>query len=151
MNTLLPLVLPGKKTPAGVKKWAMISLLDALYYSISLSLQVLESSGATTAFFTVALQSLDKLTRVHEKKVAIVAFLSILNSDPNSLPESIKAGLPQLMVGLIQVLKSLPDAMKKRRDATDAFESGDFDGFEDEDDLADFSKDHDGEWNSVRA
>lgn len=145
MKTLLVPVIQSKKTPLGLKKWGIICLLDCLYYSLPISLQVLESTGATTAFFTIALQSVDKLTRVHEKKVGIVCFLSILNTRPEDLPESIKAGMPQILAGLIQLLKTLPEAMKKRREAQDAFESNDFDGYEDEDESADLANDYDGE------
>lgn len=53
--------------------------------------------------------------------------------------------MPQILAGLIQLLKTLPEAMKKRREAQDAFESNDFDGYEDEDESADLANDYDGE------
>ncbi|MCO5554379.1 hypothetical protein L7F22_007909 [Adiantum nelumboides] len=72
---LVPLCLAhinNRKAPA-LQKWAVLVILDALCFNTVDTLQVLEASQATAAFFAVSLQLLPKYTRVHDKKAFVSA------------------------------------------------------------------------------
>ena len=122
---LVPLCLAhinNRKAPA-LQKWAVLVILDALCFNTVDTLQVLEASQATAAFFAVSLQLLPKYTRVHDKKVIATAFMSILNLDPSQTPSSVQDGYGALVVGLLQDLVGLPKAIQKAKDEQEAFDN----------------------------
>lgn len=129
LATTLPLVDGQGETSPTLRKWAMMVVLEAIYYNPTMALQVLEAHNATNQFFTQTLQKLGKFTRVHECKVTIVSLLSILSLDPNAVPEAVKAGYAHLFSALVTQLKLLPTYVAKRAELQKEFG----DGFEDED------------------
>lgn len=146
IGTVLPHTT-NAKVP-NLRKWSVTVILDAIFYNPMLALQVLESQGATNAFFTSAIQLLPKFKRPHDCKVSIVAFLSVLSLPTESLPDTVRAGLQHVMRALIVQLKLLPSAVAKRKEVQrvldEALEdSGDYDeGAEEEfDDDADVQDD----------
>lgn len=141
IGTVLPHTADAKN-PA-LRKWCVTVVLDAVFYNPALALQVLEAQGATSGFFTVAIQLLPKFRRPHDIKVTIVAFLSILSLAPESLPESVRAGLPHLMRALIVQLKALPTAVAKRAEYQKAFDEAFSDGEFDEGAEEEFDDDAD--------
>ncbi|WFD34197.1 Nonsense-mediated mRNA decay protein 5 [Malassezia cuniculi] len=130
ISTVLPHTANGKLP--NLRKWSVTVVLDAIFYNATLALQVLEAQGATSAFFTTAIQLLPKFKRPHDCKVSIVAFLSILSLPAESLPETVRAGLPHIMRSLIAQLKSLPTAVAKRKALQRVFDEAfeDRNGFE---------------------
>jgi hypothetical protein len=115
-----------KKT-YGLRKWSVLVILDALCFNTVETLQILESSQDTAAFFAVALQLLPRYTRVHDKKVIATAFMSILSLEPSQTPPSVQEGYGALVVGLLQSLVDLPKAVQKAKEEQDAFENLDDD------------------------
>ena len=101
IGTVLPHTT-NAKVP-NLRKWSVTVILDAIFYNPMLALQVLESQGATNAFFTSAIQLLPKFKRPHDCKVSIVAFLSVLSLPTESLPDTVRAGLQHVMRALIAV------------------------------------------------
>ncbi|PWN53145.1 ARM repeat-containing protein [Violaceomyces palustris] len=130
VQTLLPHVANRDKMAASLRKWSVIVILDAIYYNASLTLQVIESSGATAGFFSTVTHLLPKLTRVHEKKVAAASIMQILALEPASLPAALQQNLSALLVALSAQLDGLPDAIKKRKELLDAFHDEDEEGEE---------------------
>lgn len=115
------------KRASSLQKWSVLVILDALCFNTVETLQVLESSNATSSFFAVALQLLPKYTRVHDKKVIATAFMSILQLDPSQMPSSVQEGYGALVVGLLQDLVDLPKAIQKAKEEQEAFENLDGD------------------------
>ncbi|CAO1626737.1 unnamed protein product [Sympodiomycopsis kandeliae] len=126
ISTVLPFLGEQASTTPALRKWSVIVLLDALVYNAQLALQALEAANATQAFFTLALgQVIPKFTKVHEKKVAAIALMSILSIDSNQLPAAVQSGQPQVLAALLEDLKTIPDAIQRQRDAEEAFEDED--------------------------
>lgn len=115
------------KKEKSLQKWSVLVILDALCFNTIETLQHLESSQATAAFFAIALQLLPKYTRVHDKKVIATAFMSILSLDPSQTPTSVQEGYGALVVGLLQDLVDLPKAIQKAKEEQEAFENLDDD------------------------
>ncbi|KAK0526479.1 Nonsense-mediated mRNA decay protein 5 [Tilletia horrida] len=153
---VLSLVLPGvyeaKKDALQLRKWSSVVVLDMIYVNQQLTLSILESQGETVKFFTALLGSiLNTFSRVHEKRVAILGFLSLLSVPVETLPAAVREGLPQVFAGLLQQLDTLPEAILKRKALQDLFEdedddeeaeedadlSGDVNGFDDDKDVFD--------------
>ena len=116
-----------KKGMGSLQKWSVLVILDALCFNTIETLQALESSQATAAFFAITLQLLPKFTRVHDKKVVATAFISILNLDPSQTPSSVQEGYGALVVGLLQDLVDLPKAVQKAKEEQEAFDNLDGD------------------------
>lgn len=154
INTILPHVANTSNASTPLRKWSVIVVLNAIYYNPVLVLQVLESQSATGPFFAVAMQLLPKYKRVHEKKVAVVALLSLLALPADSLPKSVQEGLPQLMGALISQLDTLPDAIAKRKELEAAFasfeDSVDLESGDESTEFVDENDDDEGEYGSVR-
>ena len=53
----------------------------------------------------------DKLPRVHDKKLTIVAICALLEMDPSQIPEPVQEGWPNIVAGALHVFKGLPDAV----------------------------------------
>lgn len=143
MATLLPFTQKSDEAPSFLlRKWAILVLLEAVYYNASLALQVLESHGATHAFFSAALPMLSKCRRVHECKVAIVALLSLLSLDPATVPETLQAGYPHLLGALVTQLALLPKLVAQRKELSKALDQG-YDVDDEDGVLAEFDDDAD--------
>ncbi|KAK4452802.1 nonsense-mediated mRNA decay protein 5 [Podospora aff. communis PSN243] len=112
----------------------MEMVINAIYYNPILSLQVLESSGWTNKFFSLWFGSMDSFTRVHDKKLCIMAIVQLLSVHPDQIPTSISVGWPRLLHGITILFSTLPAALKNREEALkDDFhlEGGTY-GYEDE-------------------
>ncbi|WFD32761.1 Nonsense-mediated mRNA decay protein 5 [Malassezia sp. CBS 17886] len=137
MPGMMALLLPYLRRDAGssfnLRKWVVLVLLEALYYSPTMALQVLETNGATSEFFSVALPLLPKFRRVHECKVAAVALLSVLSLSPDAVPASVRVGFPHLLAGLIVLLRRIPLLVTQRREVQKALDEG----FDEEDENSD--------------
>ena len=123
LTALLPFL--DKATESHLlRKWAALIVLESMYYNPTLSLSILESHGATQAFFATVLPMLTKCRRVHECKVAIVALLSLLAMDPQSVPPALRNGYPHLFGALLTQLKALPKLVAQRKELHKVFDEG---------------------------
>lgn len=92
----------------------MEMVINAIYYNPLLALQVLESKGWTNKFFSLWFGSMDSFTRVHDKKLCIVAIVSLLGLPADQIPASVSVGWPRLLQGVTALFKTLPSALKSR-------------------------------------
>ncbi|KAK9469786.1 armadillo-type protein [Lipomyces arxii] len=98
-------------------------IINCLYYNPVLAFQALEDAGQTANFFNIWFSNINKLVRVHDKKLSILAILSVISLPDEQIPASIMPGLPQLLHGMFQLLRTLPDALKKKEELSKEFES----------------------------
>lgn len=92
----------------------MEMVINAIYYNPLLALHILETNGWTNKFFSLWFGSMDSFTRVHDKKLCIVAIVSLLGLHVDQVPQSVAVGWPRLLQGITQLFKTLPAAMKSR-------------------------------------
>ncbi|KAF9898563.1 hypothetical protein BX616_003874, partial [Lobosporangium transversale] len=85
-------------------------VMNALYYNPSITLRILEENGWTQRFLTVWFTSLDKLSRVHDKKLSIVALCSILSVPVEQQPPALQSGWSQILNGILSNFEGLPEA-----------------------------------------
>jgi hypothetical protein len=113
----------------------MEMVINAIYYNPLLTLHVLESKNWTNKFFSLWFGSMDSFSRVHDKKLCIVAIVALLGLNPDQIPQSVAVGWPRLLQGITQLFKTLPAAMKSREMALkDDFNLDNSYGFDDDDD-----------------
>ncbi|KIJ55033.1 hypothetical protein M422DRAFT_201012 [Sphaerobolus stellatus SS14] len=113
-------------------------LINCMYYNPALTLQILESQGATRQFFEEwfkVINSAEGMPRVHCKKLTTVALCRLLETDPAAIPASLQEAWGTIMAGLLRNLRDLPHALEQRK--------ADFDKHaeDDDDDLDDYSID----------
>ena len=75
----------------------MEMVINAIYYNPILALQILESKGWTNKFFSLWFGSMDSFTRVHDKKLCIIAIVSLLGINAEQVPASVSVGWPRLL------------------------------------------------------
>ena len=95
----------------------MEMVINAVYYNPLLTLAVLESKGWTNKFFSLWFGNMDSFSRVHDKKLCIVAIASLLSLNADQVPVSVSQGWPKLLSGITVLFKTLPNALKNREDA----------------------------------
>ncbi|KAJ2764588.1 Nonsense-mediated mRNA decay protein 5, partial [Coemansia nantahalensis] len=103
-------------------------VLNALYYNPAIALGVLEQYQWTDGVFTRLLQSVDRFTRVHDKKLLILGLTAILGVPAAQLPPSLQGGLSQLFAGVLQSFQSLGKAIEAREALEKMYEGDDLDG-----------------------
>lgn len=90
----------------------MEMVINAINYNPLLALQILENKGWTNRFFTLWFGNMSYFTRVHDKKLSIIAITALLNLNHDQVPASISVGWPKLLEGITELFRSLPGAMK---------------------------------------
>lgn len=100
-----------------VKIHLMEMVINAIYYNPLLTLQVLESNQWTNKFFSLWFSSMDLFTRVHDKRLCIVAISALLSINPEQIPASVSTGWPRLLQGITVLFRTLPNAEKNRAEA----------------------------------
>lgn len=114
----------------------MEMVINAIYYNPILTLHVLESKGWTNKFFSLWFGSMDSFSRVHDKKLCIVAIIGLLSLNAEQVPASVSIGWPRLLQGITVLFRSLPNAMKNREEALKedyTFDPANYDYDDDED------------------
>ena len=115
-------------------------VINALYYSPILALQVLESRGWTNKFFSIWFGSIDNFKRVHDKKLCVAAISALLTIRGDQVPQSVQTGWPRLLTGATYLFRTLPQAIKAREETIKASDGG-------SDGLSDYGSDDDpDEW-----
>ena len=89
-------------------------IINTIYYNSHLALHTLETNGWTNKFFSNWFSSIDILTRVHDKKLSIVAISSLLTLRADEIPASVQQGWPRLLQGIVKLFQTLPLAMKSK-------------------------------------
>lgn len=75
----------------------MEMVINAIYYNPLLALRVLEEHGWTNKFFSLWFGSMDSFTRVHDKKLGIMAIVALLGINASQVPPSVSSGWPRLL------------------------------------------------------
>jgi importin-7 len=91
-------------------------LINAVLYNPSAALHLMETSrpGMARTFFDkwfAAINSENKLPRVHDKKLSILALCALLEMDPSGVPNSLADGWPGIVAGVLRIFKDLPSAI----------------------------------------
>lgn len=97
INMAMTALCEQEEKPKSYKIHLMEIVINAIYYNPILTLQVLESKGWTNKFFSLWFGSMDSFTRVHDKKLCIVAIVSLLGLGPDQIPASVSVGWPRLL------------------------------------------------------
>lgn len=90
----------------------MEMVINAIYYNAINTLQTLESNGWTNKFFSSWFSSIESFTRVHDKKLSIVAISALLTLNASEVPASVQQGWPRLLQGVVRLFQTLPAALK---------------------------------------
>lgn len=109
----------------------MEMVINAIYYNPILALHVLESNGWTSKFFDSWFSNIESFSRVHDKKLSIVAISALLTLRAEDVPSSVQQGWPMLLQGIVALFRTLPAALKstcfssgKRVPVTDIIQTG---------------------------
>ncbi|KAI0786127.1 ARM repeat-containing protein [Abortiporus biennis] len=113
-------------------------LINTILYNPVASLHIMEtiSPGTSRAFFDKwfeAINADDKLPRVHDKKLTILALCALLEMDPANIPEPVKEGWPGIVGGALKIFKAYPKAVAERK-ALEEYYHNDSDDDDDGDD-----------------
>ena len=87
-------------------------IINALYYNPIIALRTLEANGWTNKFFSSWFSNIESFTRVHDKKLSIVAISSLLAIRAEEIPISVQQGWPRLLQGQVRLFVTLPAAIK---------------------------------------
>lgn len=90
----------------------MEMVINAIYYNPILALHVLESNGWTNKFFSSWFSNIESFSRVHDKKLSIVAISALLTLRAEDVPSSVHLGWPRLLQGIVRLFQTLPAALK---------------------------------------
>lgn len=116
----------------------MEMVINAIYYNPLLTLTVLEEKGWTNKFFSLWFGNMDHFTRVHDKKLCIVAIVALFSLNGDQIPPSVSVGWFRLLQGITVLFRTLPIAMRNREQALKddfTFDAGSYD-YEDDDEWA---------------
>ncbi|RHZ46534.1 hypothetical protein Glove_615g3 [Diversispora epigaea] len=114
-------------------------VINCLYYNPVLTLHNLEERGMTQSFFTLWFANINKFSRVHDKKLVIVALCALIELPVEQLPHTLQVGWSQVLDGILEVFKSLPKAEEDRAHLEKLY--NDFDEQTDEDCFEDLEED----------
>jgi hypothetical protein len=92
----------------------MEMVINAIHYNPMLTLQVLETKGWTNRFFSLWFGSMHSFSRVHDKKLCIVAISALLSVNHEQVPASVSVGWPRLLQGITELFRTLPNAVKSK-------------------------------------
>jgi len=101
--------------PSGFLVTCYEVIINAIYYNPLLTLSFLEHINYTSTFFTKWFASLDKFKRVHDKKLCIVALLTLLEIPFENIPKTLQDGWNQIMFALINLFQTYPKAVEERK------------------------------------
>ena len=99
-------------------------VINAIYYDPILSLRVLEANGWTNKLFSSWFSNIESFSRVHDKKLSIVAINSLLTLRAEDVPSSVQQGWPRLLQGVVRLFQTLPAAIKSKSNTMNAMRFG---------------------------
>lgn len=103
---------PPTKLVKSYQLHLMEMVINCVYYNPAVTLQVLEQHGWTNKFFHLWFSNIDNFSRVHDKKLSIVAIAALLQLRPEQIPPTIQPGWHRLLQGSVRLFETLPVAMK---------------------------------------
>ncbi|KAF3065226.1 hypothetical protein GL218_02393 [Daldinia childiae] len=139
INTAMTVLSGQEIRVRSYKIHLMEMVINAIYYNPLLTLAILENKGWTNKFFSLWFSNMDHFSRVHDKKLCIVAIVTLLSLNADQIPASVSVGWPRLLQGITGLFKTLPTALKNREEALKedfTYDSNEY-GYEDEDEWAD--------------
>ena len=93
-------------------------LINSVLYNPSAALHFMEGNKPGTArnFFNrwFVVITGDKLPRVHDKKLSIMALCTLLEMPPDTVPELLREGWPGIVGGILRIFKGLPKAIESQ-------------------------------------
>lgn len=92
----------------------MEMVINSVHYNPLLALQVLETKGWTNRFFSLWFSSMSAFSRVHDKKLCIVAISALLGINHDQVPASVSVGWPRLLQGMTELFRTLPMAISSK-------------------------------------
>lgn len=92
-------------------------LINAVLYNPSAALHIIEASrpGMMRIFFDkwfAAIKTSDRLPRVHDKKLTIMALCALLEMLPQAIPDLLRDAWPLIVTGVLHIFKDLPKAVE---------------------------------------
>ena len=87
-------------------------VINSIYYSPLLALNVLEMNAWTNKFFSNWFSNIDSFSRVHDKKLSILAISCLLMLRGRDVPASVQQGWPRLLQGAVKLFETLPAAIR---------------------------------------
>lgn len=95
-------------------------LVNAVLYNPAATMHIMESfnPGIARAFFDkwfTFINSENKLPRVHDKRLSILALCALLEMIPTAVPTSVKDGWPGIVAGALTLFKDFPRAVAGTR------------------------------------
>ncbi|KAL0577930.1 Nonsense-mediated mRNA decay protein 5 [Marasmius crinis-equi] len=105
----------------GLRTALLNVLINTVLYNPSSALHLMETSESGSArtfldeWFTVINADDVLLPRVHDKKLSIFALSSLLELDPDLIPESLIGGWPRIVAGILRLFKDLPKAIAGKK------------------------------------
>ncbi|RPB23500.1 ARM repeat-containing protein [Terfezia boudieri ATCC MYA-4762] len=112
------LINPPTKLVKSYQLHLMEMVINCVYYNPAVTLQVLEQHGWTNKFFSLWFSNIDNFSRVHDKKLSIVAISALLQLRPEQIPPTIQPGWHRLLQGAVRLFETLPVAMKNREEVS---------------------------------
>lgn len=86
-------------------------VITALFYNPALSLSILARHAWTSQFFTLWFKNLNKLTRVHDRKLSIGAICGVFEVLASGQNEGLEGAEVMLMAGTLGMFKAFPEAL----------------------------------------
>ncbi|KAF1802362.1 armadillo-type protein [Mucor lusitanicus] len=142
LNLVFHYIFTGQMKTTEFKVHCIEVVLNCLYYNTEVTLHILEQNQWSQGFFTLWFSCLDKFSRVHDKKLAIVTLCSLLALPADKIPVSLQSGWPQILTSVSLVFESLPDAIENRQHLETIYQ-GTYEDEEDEDDEEEDEEDED--------
>jgi importin-7 len=146
--TFVELAMNAFLTPEHKVKSYRIHLLEmvinTIYYNPLLALRVLEAKGWTNKFMSAWFSNFENFSRVHDKKLSILAISALLTLRPEEIPISVQTGWPRLLGGVLQLFHTLPAAEKNREEMSRDNDFQLHDNDDDDDEIE--AWDGEGEW-----
>ncbi|KDQ62833.1 hypothetical protein JAAARDRAFT_30743 [Jaapia argillacea MUCL 33604] len=107
-------------------------LINAVLYNPSASLHLMEvyRAGSSRVFFDKwfeAINAENRLPRVHDKKLTILALCALMEMDPAGIPDVLRDGWPGIVAATLKTFKELPQAVESRKALEEAFQDDDDD------------------------
>ena len=120
-------------------------VVNCIWYNPLMTLTLLNQAGKTQEFFALWLGSTSKLTRVHDKKLSVVALLTLFQESAKHWDQigDLKQGYGQLMKLMLDLLATLPKAEQERKELEEMYGGGVSDDDDDEFDVNDQSDNED--------
>ncbi|KAM0754334.1 ARM repeat-containing protein [Meredithblackwellia eburnea MCA 4105] len=104
-------------------------VITAVYYNPTLTLAILDRHQWTQQFFAQWFKHLSSYSRVHDRKLGIVAICALFEYISSSANAPLAQNASQLLVGALQLFKGFPEAVITREEYIKSLEES----FEDED------------------